>query len=323
MVNLPCSGQFSPISALQGGVGRRRLNEQVDGPVDHHHLDGLHLHAQQVLLPLQHHGPAAGHRQAGLAGRRHGGGAAGHRRDGAGAGGGRHHVGEWRRRALVARAVGAAHAVEAVLVAGVGGQVGVGDGEAGLGAGVGRSEPGVGKDGGEGGAVPGVHPQALPHQVLALSRHPVAEAQLRDADLVVALEGDVAAHHVEEQDAEGPDRRQLAVVTVLSDPLGRGVDSRACKGLAQLPCFNELKCFFKGTMWHQLTVEVGVGGLLEEGAGAEVDELELEGLGVHQQVLILDVPVDDALPVAGQHRLHHLQRSMLETVKLSGHSGFL
>ena len=55
-----------------------------------------------------------------------------------------------------------------------------------------------------------------------------------------------------------------------------------------------------------LTVKVGVESVPQVGAGAEVDELELEGLEVDQQVLVLDVPVDDALPVAGDHRLDDL-----------------
>ena len=70
-----------------------------------------------------------------------------------------------------------------------------------------------------------VHPKALPHQVLTLRGDPVAKAEIGDADLLVRLEGDVAADHVEEEDAEGPDGGELAVVTVLTDPLRRSVHS--------------------------------------------------------------------------------------------------
>ena len=57
---------------------------------------------------------------------------------------------------------------------------------------------------------------------------------------------------------------------------------------------------------HQPTVEVCVGLLLEQGAGPEVYELEVAGDEVHQNVLVLDVAVDDALVVARHHRLHDL-----------------
>ena len=55
-----------------------------------------------------------------------------------------------------------------------------------------------------------------------------------------------------------------------------------------------------------LTVKVGVDAVLQIGAGPEVNELEVEGLEVDQEVLILDVPVDDSLPVASNDSLHHL-----------------
>ena len=54
------------------------------------------------------------------------------------------------------------------------------------------------------------------------------------------------------------------------------------------------------------TVKVGVGVLLVVGARPEVDELELARLEVHDEVLVLEVAVHDALAVAGQHGLHHL-----------------
>ena len=89
-------------------------------------------------------------------------------------------------------------------------------------------QPRVAEDGGEGRPLSRVHSKALPYKVLALRRHPVSEPEFRDADLLVRLEGDVATDHVEEEDAEGPDGGELPVVTVLSDPLWRGVHSRAC-----------------------------------------------------------------------------------------------
>ena len=56
----------------------------------------------------------------------------------------------------------------------------------------------------------------------------------------------------------------------------------------------------------QPTVKVRVEAVLEQGAGAKVDKLEPEGLEVDEEVLVLDVPVEDPLPVAGNHRLNHL-----------------
>ena len=68
---------------------------------------------------------------------------------------------------------------------------------------------------------------ALPDEVLALRRDAVAEPQLGEADLLVRLEGDVAADHVEQEDAEGPDGGRLAPVLAETDPLRGGVDSGA------------------------------------------------------------------------------------------------
>ena len=56
----------------------------------------------------------------------------------------------------------------------------------------------------------------------------------------------------------------------------------------------------------RLTVKVSEGVFFIEGARAEVDQLELAGLEVDQQVLVLDVSVDDPSPVAGQDGLDHL-----------------
>ena len=56
----------------------------------------------------------------------------------------------------------------------------------------------------------------------------------------------------------------------------------------------------------RLTVKVSESDFFVEGARAEVDQLELAGLEVDQQVLVLDVSVDDASPVASQDGLNHL-----------------
>ena len=60
-------------------------------------------------------------------------------------------------------------------------------------------------------------------------------------------------------------------------------------------------------MFHY-TVKLSVGLLLSEGAGSEVYELEAAGVGVDDEVLVLDVPVHHAQAVALRHRGHHLHR---------------
>ena len=72
------------------------------------------------------------------------------------------------------------------------------------------------------------NPETRPDQVLALGGHRSPEAQLGVADLLVLLEGDVAADHVVEEDAQGPDCQRVAVVSAAADPLWRRVHTGAC-----------------------------------------------------------------------------------------------
>lgn len=55
-----------------------------------------------------------------------------------------------------------------------------------------------------------------------------------------------------------------------------------------------------------LTFEFCVKSILEVSAGAKVDELQVEGLEIHKEVFILDIPMDDTFPVASEHRLDDL-----------------
>ncbi len=73
-----------------------------------------------------------------------------------------------------------------------------------------------------------LHHEALPDKVLALGRESYPEAQFCPADLLVCLEGDVATHHVKEEDAQRPNGRLLTVIAGVADPLGRSIHSRAC-----------------------------------------------------------------------------------------------
>ena len=61
------------------------------------------------------------------------------------------------------------------------------------------------------------------YEILAFIRHLPPELELRRADLVIRLEGDVALDHVEEKDAETPHGGGSAEVAVAGDPLRRGV----------------------------------------------------------------------------------------------------
>ena len=79
-------------------------------------------------------------------------------------------------------------------------------------------------------AIVGSDPEASPHEVLAFVGKAGAESNLRVANGLVGLEGDVTAHHVVEEDAEAPDGGLFTMVSRASDPLGRGVDSRTCNG---------------------------------------------------------------------------------------------
>lgn len=82
------------------------------------------------------------------------------------------------------------------------------------------------------------HPQTLADQVLALGRQSrlvviggeaLAERHVSAQDLLVQLEGHVAAHHGVQQDAQRPDGGAAAVVLARADPLGRRVHSGTCE----------------------------------------------------------------------------------------------
>ncbi len=75
-------------------------------------------------------------------------------------------------------------------------------------------------------AVSRSHAQAAADEVLALVGEPRAEFHLSHADLLILLEGNVAAHHVIEKDAQRPDGGGIAMVAGAADPLRRSIDSR-------------------------------------------------------------------------------------------------
>jgi len=97
--------------------------------------------------------------------------------------------------------------------------------------------------------------------------------QLTGADLPVSGVGNVPAEHVVEEDAEGPDGQTRGLIFSVQDPFWRTVD----------PCTAEL---FENFVWLFLVVMLT--------PGPEVDQLDVEGVEVHENILVLDVPVEDA-----------------------------
>ena len=90
-------------------------------------------------------------------------------------------------------------------------------------------EPRMAEDLVQGDAVLGPNPETRPDQILTLGGHRPPEAELRVADLLVLLEGDVAADHVVEEDAQGPHGQRVAVIAAAANPLRRRVHPGACK----------------------------------------------------------------------------------------------
>ena len=87
----------------------------------------------------------------------------------------------------------------------------------------GHGHPGVEEELLDEDAVARPYPQAPLDEVLALEGQAGAELDLGRADLLVLLEGDVAADHVVEEDAQRPHGGGVPVVAAAADPLGRGV----------------------------------------------------------------------------------------------------
>ena len=75
--------------------------------------------------------------------------------------------------------------------------------------------------------VPGTDGEAGPHQVLAGGRHSGGEVEAAATDGLVALEGNITADQVVEEDTQAPHSQLVPVVTLLNDPFRRGVDPGA------------------------------------------------------------------------------------------------
>ena len=81
----------------------------------------------------------------------------------------------------------------------------------------------------EGNAVPWSESQAGEDERPAGGGDVGREGGVGAADVLVGLEGDVAADHVVEEDAKGPDGRLLAQVAAEPHPFRWGVDSGSLK----------------------------------------------------------------------------------------------
>ena len=156
------------------------------------------------------------------------------------------------------------------------------------------SQPGMLGHGGETDPECRVHRQAARDQTL----HLLTELQLWEpgefgaSDVRVTLEGHVSTDHVVEQDTEGPDCQLLGSVGTVGDPLGGRV--------------------------HSSALELPVDLILQEGARPKVNQLDLEGVEVDEDVLILDVPVHHSLLVAGDHSVQQLLEQVLGEVLRQG-----
>jgi len=127
-----------------------------------------------------------------------------------------------------------------------------------------------------------INVEAALHQVFHLLAHPLlaAPSQPGSNDLLVCLEGNVPTHHVVQEDAQGPHGEPLCSVHPVLHPLWGGVDSGALELLVNLA--------------------------LREHSGAKVDQLDLVGVQVDQDILVLDVPVHHTLLVTGHDGLQQL-----------------
>ena len=85
------------------------------------------------------------------------------------------------------------------------------------------ADPGMEWNAGQFYPVPGTHCQAAPHQVLAGGGHSGGEVEAAATDGLVALEGNITADQVVEEDTQAPHSQLVPVVTLLNDPLRGGV----------------------------------------------------------------------------------------------------
>ena len=129
--------------------------------------------------------------------------------------------------------------------------------------------------------------KALWDEVLCLVRESQAAGpdQVALADLPVCGVGNVPAQHVVEQDTQWPDCQTGGPVLSLQDPLWWAVDSGASELLEY-------------SVWLILVIVLT--------PGPEVNQLGVEGVQVHEDVLVLDVPVQDPAVSAVDHSLNNI-----------------
>ena len=72
-------------------------------------------------------------------------------------------------------------------------------------------------------------------QIFTVRRNLPAEQEVTTTDLEVFLPGDVATHHVVEEDSQGPHSGRASLVSPTEDPLWRGVHTGPVKVSVGLP----------------------------------------------------------------------------------------
>jgi len=138
------------------------------------------------------------------------------------------------------------------------------------------------------------HGQALIDAILELGAESEfwSECNVGVFDLGIGFEGNVSADHVIQQDAQAPNGQTVPFIASEFDPFWWGVNSSAIK--------------------------VGIDVIMEPGSRPEVNELDFVGLGVNENVFVLDVSVDDLVGVTLGDSLHDLLENEPGQVLLEG-----
>ena len=90
-------------------------------------------------------------------------------------------------------------------------------------------EPWMGQERGQRRSDVSVHSETLAYQILTFWRYSISESQFCIADLVIALKWYVAADHVKQEDTKRPDSSHVTIVSIVSDPFRGCIDSSSIK----------------------------------------------------------------------------------------------
>ena len=134
----------------------------------------------------------------------------------------------------------------------------------------GRGHPGMVEQTRQVKPVLGSDAKATSDQLLTFRWDVATEVHLGVADLLVLLKGDVALHHVVEEDAQGPDGERVSLVSRASDPFWGSVYSGACREIVLDFCMYDTcksmgaprpsdnhNAYFIGCLWAAKSLELG------------------------------------------------------------------